>query len=218
MVIEWGRMEILSKLFGSTAKVKVLRLFLFNPHTAYDIKTVAVRSKLATPVARKEVVRLEKIGFVRRKTLVRAMSKKKRRGSALAKKNVHAWTLNERFTYLQSLQNFLLNIPPLKNSEILKRLSNAGKLKLVVIAGVFIQDPDSRVDLLVVGDNLKRRALERAIRTIESELGKELKYVSLDTSEFRYRLNMYDKLIRDILDYPHEKIIDKLGLTVRRLE
>jgi hypothetical protein len=31
-----------------------------------------------------------------------------------------------------------------------------------------------------------------------------------DTEEFMYRLKMYDKLLRDVLDYPHEKIVNKI--------
>jgi hypothetical protein len=54
--------------------------------------------------------------------------------------------------------------------------------------------------------------LERAIRDIESEVGKELTYAAFKTDDFIYRLGMYDKFIRDILDYPHEKILDKIGI------
>ena len=39
------------------------------------------------------------------------------------------------------------------------RLSNVGKLKAVIVEGVFIQRQDSRVDLLRVGDGLKKSLL-----------------------------------------------------------
>ena len=68
------------------------------------------------------------------------------------------------------------------------------------------------MDLLVVGDNLKQGQLETTIKTIESEIGREIRYAVFETSEFNYRYSIFDKLIRDILDYPHEKIINKLGL------
>jgi hypothetical protein len=47
---------------------------------------------------------------------------------------------------------------------------------------------------------------------MEAEIGKELRYAYFSTDEFRYRLSMYDKLIRDILDYPHRVLLDKLGI------
>ncbi len=85
-------------------------------------------------------------------------------------------------------------------------------MKLIVTAGIFIQDPESRADLLVVGDSVKRAKLESVIKGVEAEVGKELRYAFFSTEEFRYRLSMYDKLVRDILDYPHRILLDKLGI------
>jgi hypothetical protein len=83
---------------------------------------------------------------------------------------------------------------------------------MVIVSGVFIQNTDSRVDLLIVGDNLKRTAIDRIVKNMEAEIGKELIFASFETSDFHYRLGMYDKLVRDILDYPHQKLLDKIGL------
>jgi hypothetical protein len=43
-------------------------------------------------------------------------------------------------------------------------------------------------------------------------VGKELRYAFFSTDEFKYRMSMYDKLVRDILDYPHKVLLDKLGI------
>ena len=94
--------------------------------------------------------------------------------------------------------------------SILKKLKPAGKIKLLIVSGIFLQQSESRADLLIVGDNLNKKILENRIKTIESELGRELTYAIFETKEFTYRLNMYDKLIREILDAPHERIVDFL--------
>ena len=73
---------------------------------------------------------------------------------------------------------------------------------------MFTRDPDSRLDLLVVGDAIRRGAMESTIRMLEAEIGKELTYAIFETPEFLYRANMYDKLVRDVIDYPHERVID----------
>ena len=93
-----------------------------------------------------------------------------------------------------------------------KRFKGAGALKLLLVSGVFIQEWDNAVDVLVVGDRLNNRLVDRAIRSLESEIGRELTYAVFDTSEFEYRVNIYDKLVRDILDFPHEKIVNRLGI------
>ena len=52
----------------------------------------------------------------------------------------------------------------LKRGEIIKRFRRVGNLKLLVIAGVFIKDENSRADILIVGDHLKRNVIERSLK------------------------------------------------------
>jgi hypothetical protein len=84
-------------------------------------------------------------------------------------------------------------------------------VKVAFFAGVFGKKKSARVDMLIVGDALKKGQLDWTLRMIESEVGKELDYVILDTADFKYRTGMNDKFMRDVFDYPHEIIIDKLG-------
>ncbi len=60
---------------------------------------------------------------------------------------------------------------------------------------------------MIVGDNLRRSYIQKAVSVLESELGKEVAYAIFDTADFKYRVSMYDKLIRDVLDYPHEQLL-----------
>jgi hypothetical protein len=111
---------------------------------------------------------------------------------------------------MSALKQLLMNTQSLEGGDIVKRLSKAGKLKLVIVAGVFIQDPQSRVDILVVGDRISKNVLDKVVKNIESEIGKELTYAYFDVQDYQYRFQMYDKLIRDILDYPHDVLLDKI--------
>lgn len=191
-------METLGKLFGSEAKVKIMRLFLFNPETIFDGSEIGERAKVDISKVRREMSNLEKIGLVKRR-------------SSVKKKSGHGFILESQFPYLLPLQNFLINIEPLQPKEIIKKVSRIGSIKLIVIAGVFLQEPESRADLLIVGDGVRPANLENLIKTLESEIGKELRYAYFTTDDFKYRISMFDKLIRDILDYPHKKILNKIG-------
>ena len=57
-----------------------------------------------------------------------------------------------------------------------------------------------------------RRSVGSAVHMIEAEIGRELRYAAFTTEEFRYRVGVYDRLIRDAFDYPHRTILDKIGL------
>jgi len=190
-------METLSKLFGSENKVKMMRLFLFNPEKVFGTVEVAERINAEPSKLRKELLNLEKMGLVKRRA-------GKVRGG-------QGFVLDSQFVYMQQLANFLINIEPLHPKEIVKKITKLGSIKLIIIAGVFIQEPESRLDIMIVGDNIKKALLENTIKILESEIGKELKYTYFTTDDFKYRLSMCDKLTRDMLDYPHKKVLNKLG-------
>jgi hypothetical protein len=204
--------EILEKIFGSAAKVKIMRLFLFNPEASFDTGQIAERAKVTSSVTRHEVHNLVKIGLIKKRSffkevVIRRGSKKK-----VYHRRASGWTLNEYFEYLVPLRNLLEHVSVKRNRSIVRKLSRIGTLKLVIMSGFFIHNTDSRVDLLIVADNIRKVTLENIIKTIESELGREITYSAFETEDFKYRLGIYDKLVRDILDYQHEKILDKIGL------
>lgn len=187
--------DILAKIFGSASKVKIMRLFLFNPDDSFGVAHIARKTNVKKETIRRELSKLQKIGLIK---------KRSRNKSA-------AWVLDEKFLYIKPLREFLVEVGPLKHSDILDRFKKTGQIKLILVAGVFINDFDSRVDLLVVGDKLKKRSIEAAIKNIETELGKELRYAYFETKDFEYRLGMYDKLLRDILDYSYQTVLNKYG-------
>ena len=205
-----ARMEILAKLFGSSSRVKIIKLFLFNPTQGFSKTDVVRRAKVSASVARKEINMLEQIGMLKRCSFYPTESietDEKPKGKKTA-----GFIVDPSFEFLKQLQSLLININPLRHDEILKRLNNVGKLKLVIVAGVFIQNWDSRLDILIVGDKVKSGMVDQALKYLESEIGKELKYAVFETDDFKYRLNIYDKLVRDVIDYPHQKIVNKVDI------
>ncbi|KKP56348.1 MAG: hypothetical protein UR50_C0004G0049 [Parcubacteria group bacterium GW2011_GWC1_34_10] len=205
-------MDILEKLFGSAAKVKLIKLFLLNPETVFDAAEAGERAKVSRAVTRKEILNLEKINFLRQKSYIKEVRRQKNRRMQIFRKRTNGWTLDYKFPYIEAVKTFLSSISPFNYKEMVKKISRSGKIQLLIVAGIFIKNNDSRVDLLVVGDNLKQNQLDNTVKTIESEVGKEIRYAIFETSEFNYRYSIFDKLARDILDYPHKKIINKLNL------
>lgn len=217
-------MEILGKIFGSEAKVKMMRLFLFNSGRIYDLEEVERRTNVNKDEARRELINLENIGLVSKRKFSKNVSKilkiKKKKGrrvkimtkTIVVKRKLVGWSLNYRFTYLKELQSLLINTILLKGEEILRRFQGIGKIKLIIVAGVFIQNPDSRVDIFIVGDKINKKKVTAIVRRMEAEIGKELQYTSFDTQDFKYRMSIFDRLVRDVLDYPHEVLLDKIGI------
>jgi len=206
-------METLGKLFGSQARVKVLRLFLFNPEYIFEAQDVRHKSQLTQAVVTKELACLSSVGVIKHKTGTKLIYKKIHGGEiSTRKKKIRGWVLNDRFFYLDTLRPLLTNKKSFERDVILKKIQGVGRIKLLIISGIFIQNDDSRIDLFIVVDRLRRSVMARALKGIESETGKELRYGIFTTKEFLYRLDVYDKFVRDVLDCPHEKLVDKIGL------
>jgi predicted nucleotidyltransferase len=77
---------------------------------------------------------------------------------------------------------------------------------------MFSDAVESKIDLLVVGDKLDEKVLDNSIHKLEAELGRELRFAAFTTEDFRYRVSVYDRLTRDVLDFPHRILFDKIGL------
>ena len=122
------------------------------------------------------------------------------------------YSLDAKFLYLQPLKNLLVTVSLHADESLIRKFATVGKLKLLVASGVFIREWDTRVDLLIVGDELNMTRLDMVMKTLEAEVGKELTYSAFETEEFEYRLGIHDRLVRDILDAPHTTLIDKFGL------
>jgi hypothetical protein len=187
----------LEKLFGNPARVRLLRLFLFNPQEQFSVADAAQRARTSAGSARKELNAFHALGLVRR-----------------ARRSAPRYGLNADFAYLSALQNLLLNAPA-RGGDIAQALRGAGTLKLIVAGGIFVGQWDGRLDVLIVGDRLNERKVRTALRRLESEIGKELRYATLATGDFLYRLNMNDKLVRDVMDYPHKIVFDRLDIGLK---
>ena len=200
----------LGKIFGGGSRVKMLRLFLSNPETFFVTEEVSKRTKVYLDLTMKELKELFQAGFLKKKPITVEKKIKEKREILIKKVRTVAWRLNPMFDYIEPLNNLLFGSGILKRGDLVKKLKDSGNLNLVVVAGVFMGDESSRADLLIVGDDIDKKILDSVIKNIEAEIGHELRYGVFDTEDYKYRLTVYDKFVRDVLDFPHEKILNRL--------
>lgn len=189
-------MERLAKLFGSAARLKMIRLFIFNQDSAFSVAEAARRTKLSKAAAHREIKELLSFRLLRKKG---------------TKVPAH-YQANSRFEHFAALDSFIRGTTSVRAQNIVGTLRRAGALRLVVLSGFFTGILGPQIDLLIVGDDLEDRSLAQAVRSLEAEFGREIRYASFATADFRYRLGVYDRLLRDVFDYPHRLLLDKIGL------
>jgi hypothetical protein len=203
-------MDQLAKLLGGNDRVKIMRLFLHHGDAILSLKEVSEKTKSKSVSVRKEITLLLNIGFLekRKSRVYTTVGKGKKAKTAI--KEVLGYGLNKEFSHNQALRDLLFNFETFDRKDLVNRFKNIGRVKLFVTSGIFVGWKDSRVDVLIVGESLKRPKVEKVFELLGSELGREVIYSIMDVEEYDYRIKMYDKFVRDILDMPHQKLIDKI--------
>ncbi len=178
---------------NSEIKARLIKFFIYNGAQFYHSADIARQLGLPTRVTRGDLLKLLDAGFV------------KSRSSQL-------FSVNSKFPYFNELKALVLKFPAVSDETIAKEALKAGKVKLLIVAGLFINSPRSRVDMVVVGDKISDKKFARFMRFIESSVGREIHYVLMSIHEFKYRRDMFDRFVLDVLDFPHKKLINKLKI------
>src|SRR3989338_10173513 len=121
-------MEILGKILGTPARVKIMRLFLLNRTKGFNVKDIVMRSRVSSLIVRREIKLLASTDFIR--------------------KRGRSWFFNPLFKYASEFEGLLISADTLDKEEIVSTFKRVGRIKLLIISGVFIQNKTSRVDLL----------------------------------------------------------------------
>lgn len=201
-------MELLTRLLGGVERVKIMRFFLHHDDTIFSLQEIAEKTKSKTVLVRKELSLLNAIGFVERKK-TRTVTHAGKKSSKV--KEIIGYKLNENFPHNQALKDLLFDFELLDKRELAGKFKTVGRIKLFIVSGVFIGVEQTRVDILLVGEAIKRPKAEKLFETLSAELGRDVVYSIMDVEEYEYRFKMYDKFVRDIIDNPHEPVIDKLS-------
>jgi len=205
-------MELLARLLGGNERVKIMRYFLHHEDVIVSLANVSEKTKSKVQIVRKEIAALTAIGFIEKKktrTVVATTSSGKKITARV--KEISGYGLNKDFPHNQALKDLLFDFELLDKRELAARFKVIGRIKLFVVAGVFMGEEKSRVDILIVGEAINRQKAEKLFETLSAELGREVVYSVMDVEEYEYRYKMYDKFVRDIIEMPHEKVVDKVS-------
>lgn len=130
------------------------------------------------------------------------------------------YALNANFEFFQELKILIMKSSPAEKNRLIQRILKLGRIKLALLSGIFLSNTDnggtasdnSVADLFIVGDEINKERLRLFLKSLEAEVGREIRLSIMDKEEFEYRYGMFDRFVRVLLESPHEKIINKLGL------
>lgn len=224
--------DFLGKFMGNHNRAKLLRVFVLNQRDGFTATNVAKMAGISAKSVGIELRYLEQMGVVKQlgKLLKQAAgetaaaSDKSSSATPLHKasgvqgkgsqdrKKEQVWTFHAHSKQANAISKFVYEVSPPRYDNVVTALRGTGRPTAVILSGCFVGDLTRPADIIVAGDSLNERRLEKAIRTLEPSVGRELRYASFTTPEFRYRLTIQDRLMRDTFDYPHLVLLDRTRL------
>ncbi len=205
--------DFLADLIGNPARARVLRVFVLNEDEVFTSALLGKRAGISPAVASREIKVLEKLGIVRsKKVLPESQVATSKTKIKKVSKPQTVWFVDADFPHARAIASFVHEISPAQFEAVTNALRGTGKLAAVVLSGNFMGDATRPADLIIAADSFNQGRLERAVKGLELIFGREIRYAAFSTPEFRYRLTIQDRLIRDTLDFPHRVLIDRTRL------
>ena len=150
---------------------------------------------MLTPAeVRRELRELKKIKFLIQKS----------------RKGDEYFLLDQKFFFYFELKNLFAKSTSSPQCKSLSKLKNIGDVKLVLISGIFLNYPKSKVDMVLVANNVSRGKLKNVMNNLEAEVGKEVNFILMNSDEFKYRLDMLDRFLLDFIEGTHVDLINKI--------
>jgi len=207
---------MLEQIFGSKTRTRLLKLFLLNPERVYFIRELtrlidtqinSVRRELQNLLQCKLIKEVRTIDGDKESLQEETPSSKKQKSlERLAKKYFQA---NTDYLLFRELRALFLRGPFLHQDDLVRDIRALENLDLAVLSGFFVDNIDSSIDLLIVG-NVNRQKLTKIIHGFEKIFEKEINYTTLTKDEYLYRHSLSDRFLFGILEGKNKIIIDTI--------
>ncbi len=202
---------MLAKLFGSLARVKILKLFLLNADASYYIRQISRHLNLQPNAVRRELENLE--------TMELLTSHQGEEGEEGAddekpgKNDRKYFQANRQFVLFNEIKDLIIKGQILCEKDFTDKLRKLGTIKLLILSGLFINDKQAPVDMLIVG-NFNKEKVAKLVKELEEELVNEVNYSVLSEEEFYYRRQVTDVFLYSVLEGKKIVVIDEDGLNI----
>lgn len=192
---------MIEQLFGSKTRVKLLRLFYANPNRSFYVREITRKIDEQINSVRRELANLLSIGII----------------SSDTTNNRLYYEVNQSYQYYAALSaifgeggDIAVETSAVANEtdSELKNVKSLGNVDLALYTGQFTRDESSGIDFLVVGD-VNQTKLGKFIADLEAKEGKEIRYTVMSPKEFRYREQVKDRFLSNILSSKKQVLIDK---------
>lgn len=204
---------MIEQLFGSKTRVKLLQLFYSNPNRSFYVREITRKVDEQINSVRRELANLLSIGII----------------TSESNNNRLYYEINQDYEYYKPL-SMVFGLKTEKKSKkakeekeepevasehpLAREVRTIGKIDLAILTGQFTRDELSGIDVLIVGD-INQAKLSKFISDLEKEENKEIRYTSMPLSTYRYRVQINDRFISNVLGAKKQIIINSQELPIQ---
>lgn len=188
---------MIEQLFGSKTRVKLLQLFYSNPNRSFYVREITRKIDEQINSVRRELSNLLNIGIIESDN----------------NNNKLYYEVNQKYDFYEPLAAIFggdkaqVAAEPIVDTDIKSELKALGRVDLALYTGQFTRDESSGIDALFVGD-INNHALQKFITELEEKEGKEIRYTLMSLDDFKYRQQVKDRFINNVIDAKKQVIID----------
>lgn len=190
---------MVEQLFGSKTRVKLLQLFYGNPNRSFYVREITRKIDEQINSVRRELANLLNIGIISSETT----------------NNKLYYEVNQKYEHYGPLSQIFSSStgkkPDDDDSSVDDEFKPLGNVELAILTGQFTRDERSGVDLVLVGD-LNPTQVSKYVENLEKKEGREIKYATMPTTEYVYRMNLNDRFLITVLESKKQILVDKKSL------
>lgn len=221
----------MENLFGSKTRTKLLKLFMNNPNRSFFVREITRKIEEQINSVRRELANLLSLGVI---TSDSSDSTNNKLYYEVNQTYEHYNALRELFTGKKAPTTTTTKTKKKKSdkadddankpeaveekpaqvtkSDVDSKIwDKVGNISGLIYSGAFTRDSLSPVDVLVVGDVTVAR-VEAAVAELEKQENKELRYAIIEVDEWKYRRQVNDKFLVQVMQAKNQVILDKDSL------
>ncbi|MBB1503774.1 transcriptional regulator [Candidatus Saccharibacteria bacterium] len=191
----------LEKLFGSKTRTKLLSLFFSNIERSYYVREMTRVIDEQINSVRRELSNLESIGVIKNETY----------------DNKVYYSANTKHPFARALSMmFSTKVDKVLVETAVKDSTWDEYIRPVksYLSFLFVTNRvpgQDGIDMLIVGDD-RTKKLSRWAEVVEKKEGKPLNYVIISRDDFKYRLSVKDRFLKEIMEMQHIVQYDPEGM------
>ena len=201
---------MLEQLFGSRTRWKLLKVFLSHENDHFFIRELTRLTGEKLNSVRRELANLEAWGIISaEKDQAGKAGEKGKQGKISQAKDKKYFRAETSFILFNELKDLIMKSWLLVEKSLVKKISQMGNIKLLLLSGRFVNNPEVETDLLIVG-TINREKLDKFMRQLSRSFGEDIHYTLMTGKEYSYRKDITDKFLYKIFETEHIVVLDKL--------